>query len=237
MLQQGNRPTTLLKYFFTLVTLSCLLSACFTSDDDESGPDLTWQSGNYHSPGEYFGYCDSASIRFYMRSIFNEVYYWYQDIIDTDPNAFSGLSSYFDYLVSNDLTSSGKEKDAYSTLVDSLIFDLAIGESIEIGYGLRLTYVNDESVATIAFVASSSPASDAGLKRGDRIIAAIAQQNIIAATRLDTVVIGCIKSVSALHNIALRIDPAPVHKAPLLANHIPCRKAVTVASGNLVISL
>ncbi len=146
-----------------------LIAGC--SGSGSSGPniDLAWENGVFRSAGYYQGYCSLEAQQFFLRSLFNEFYYWYTDIIDADPLSFASIPEHFDYLVSDDITPSGKDKDAYSTYVDSLIFDLALGDSIEIGYGLRLTYVDNENVATVAFIANNSPASAAGLKRGDRI--------------------------------------------------------------------
>lgn len=151
-----------------IIALCCFLTACF--NDDDSNPDTTWREGEYLSAGTFSGFCYEAAERFFMRSLFNEFYYWYEDIVDTNPNLFSGLVSYFDYLVTDDLTPSGKRKDAYSTLLSSTRFGASINNNVEIGYGMRLTYVNDEDIATVAFVAVGSPADLQGIKRGDRIV-------------------------------------------------------------------
>ncbi len=134
-----------------------------------------WQQGVYNPSAVFAGSCDFESEQLFIRSIFNEYYLWYQDSQDPDPTFFNSLTSYFYSLVSNEITPSGKLKDEFSGLVDTVQFNEFITSGIDIGYGIH--YVIEENnldqviAITVGFVVSDSPADHAGVQRGDRITA------------------------------------------------------------------
>lgn len=166
-----------IKKILTTITLAiltiCLLSACNSSRNNNN--DLEWQPNVYLPTSQYANRCFSVAELFWMRSLFNDFYYWYRDIIDTNPNNFVdnflNISTYFNYLTTDEITLSGKNKDAFSFLADAALFQLALGDGIEVGYGFRL-FIDDSTnpdQVTVAYVAPGSPADTAGITRGDKI--------------------------------------------------------------------
>lgn len=105
-------------------------------------------------------YAEQTGLDRWIDSIMRQDYYWYEDIPATSElNYFDDADDFFDGLLSDD-------DDSYSTIED-------LSET-EYSYGLefKLYELSDTAYAAqILYVLPDSPASDAGLSRGDWITA------------------------------------------------------------------
>ncbi|MGB5324075.1 MAG: S41 family peptidase [Pseudomonadales bacterium] len=150
--------------------LVTLLSSCSRTSDNEL-PRLFWSEDVYQDASRFAGQCRADYQKYFLRSVFNRFYYWYQDIVDADPASFNSIGEYFDELVSDEITPSLKPRDAYSTFVSSNDYaDLVSGDR-ERGYGIRYTTSEPgfEGEVYAGYVVPGSPAALAGIQRGDRI--------------------------------------------------------------------
>jgi hypothetical protein len=152
------------------VIVTATVSACGSGSSSNKSPDLTWTENLYAPASTFAGYCGTIAQGFWLRSLFNEFYFWYEDIVDADPDNFFGITDYFDYLVTDDITASGKNKDQFSFIADAALLDLLIELGEEVGYGMRLSITKgDPDAVTVAFVAPGSTAANNNIGRGDKI--------------------------------------------------------------------
>ena len=108
----------------------------------------------------------------WLRSWSNETYLWYKEIKDTNPNNALSPQDYFENLVTFDLTSNGQRKDKYHyTRPTAEVEAEYIGGSV-FGYGLGLRFVKNTPPRELrlGYVEPNSPAENAGLTRGIKIV-------------------------------------------------------------------
>lgn len=163
-----------------ILVLALLLLSCSKSSD-RNPPNLQFTPNQNLPYTSYAGWCGpgyDAVQRYYLRSLFLDFYFWYDDIVDVDPESsvFRDFVDYFDYLVTDDgsPSGSGRPKDRFSFFTEQRAFSDLIESGTEIGYGIRFSFPNDDfgGDPTIAFIVDNTPASAAGLQRGDTIISA-----------------------------------------------------------------
>ncbi|HCY04112.1 MAG TPA: hypothetical protein DHU16_01570, partial [Gammaproteobacteria bacterium] len=119
-----------------------------------------------------------ADENYFLRSSTNDLYLWYDEIEDIDPEAYDGsaadVADYFNLMKTFAVTPSGAAKDQYHYTYDSLEWKQLSQSGISVGYGVqwRLLQSFAPRKIVVAFVEPNSPASDAGLARGAEIITA-----------------------------------------------------------------
>ena len=108
---------------------------------------------------------------YWLRSWSNELYLWYDEIIDEDPQDFT-TPNYFDLMRTFAVTESGADRDQFHFTIDTEEW-LALSQSgVSAGYGARIILLSASvpREAVIAYVDAGSPAANAGLTRGTRIV-------------------------------------------------------------------
>ena len=119
-----------------------------------------------------------ADENYFLRSSTNDLYLWYDEIEDVDPEAYddsaADVADYFNLMKTFAVTPSGAAKDQYHYTYDSLEWKQLSQSGISVGYGVqwRLLQSFAPRKIVVAFVEPNSPASDAGLARGAEIITA-----------------------------------------------------------------
>ena len=114
----------------------------------------------------------------FIRSSSNDLYLWYDEIEDVDPEAYASSAGqvldYFDLMKTFATTPSGAAKDQYHFTYDSLEWKQLSQSGISVGYGVewRLLQSSPPRKMVVAFVEPDSPASAAGLARGAEIVTA-----------------------------------------------------------------
>ncbi|MFC3033669.1 S41 family peptidase [Pseudoalteromonas fenneropenaei] len=153
----------------------------------------TWQLGVYPASSELQNLCanprtgidEYTGTRFadktgsaflekmWLRSWTNETYLWANEVADKDPNSFSDVASYFAQLKTTATTASGKPKDYFhfSRSYEDYAKESLKGETA--GYGVHWAFLSNvpPRVLKVAYVTADTAATQAGLQRGDQILA------------------------------------------------------------------
>ena len=107
----------------------------------------------------------------WLRSWSNDLYLWYDEITDRDP-ALYDTPEYFDLLRTFNKTPSGNDKDRFHFTYSTAEWEALSQSGISVGYGALVVLLNPRPPreAVVALVEPASPAADAGLARGTRIL-------------------------------------------------------------------
>jgi carboxyl-terminal processing protease len=108
----------------------------------------------------------------FLRSLSDEIYLWYDEIVDQDPGLFNDTLAYFDELRTTALSPSGALKDKFHFTYDTEeYFQLSQG-GVSSGYGANFVLLSTlpPREAVVAYSEPNSPAGAAGLKRGARVL-------------------------------------------------------------------
>ena len=111
----------------------------------------------------------------WIRSWTNDSYLWYDELPDIDPASVDNTSDYFYMMRTSEISSSGREKDPIyqrSMINTEKLRNIdAGGESF--GYGMHVLRYNpvESRRIFVAYTQLDSPAPNAGITRGDEIVA------------------------------------------------------------------
>ncbi len=111
----------------------------------------------------------------WLRSWNNDVYLWYNEVIDQNPKLHNGSPvDYFSTLKTQAITSSGKAKDEFHFTEPTAEFLNLSQTGIASGYGMTLTFISQTTPReiVIAYTQPHSPATHplANLNRGTKIL-------------------------------------------------------------------
>lgn len=180
---------------FIMMVLAFGLVGCGGSADDGDSENVNittgWKAGVYSDSSGYKNKCESprtgsskiTGIPFpdkkgnetdeknFLRSWSHETYLWYKELPDINPASSDDPQDYFDRLKTSATTSSGKPKDNfhfYEPTEDSEAWEAGI----TYGYGihLKVTQSSPPRAFFVSGVEPGSPAANAGIKRGDKIL-------------------------------------------------------------------
>ena len=132
-----------------------------TSTTSETFPDM---QGSFEDEG------------YWLRSWSNDTYLWYDEIQDRDPGLYAtsaaGVTEYFDLLKTEATTPSGNPKDRFHFTRDTAEYVARMQQGITFGYGAAYKLISSSAPRelVIVLVNENSPAADAGLQRGARIV-------------------------------------------------------------------
>ena len=108
----------------------------------------------------------------WLRSWTNELYLWYDEVVDRDPGLYSNPLTYFGLLKTTQKTPSGQDKDKFHFTVPTAEWEAFSQSGVTAGYGaLFLIFAGaPPRDVRVALVEANSPAANAGLRRGDEIV-------------------------------------------------------------------
>ncbi|TQF72393.1 S41 family peptidase [Pseudoalteromonas luteoviolacea] len=149
----------------------------------------TWQAGQFLASNQFANLCESPRSgidpfentpypdaagtamheKMWLRSFSNETYLWYDEIIDNDPNQFSSVAAYFAQLKTPLKTASGRDKDEFHFSESYEDFKKESQDGVSASFGITWT-IPQSRMAYVAYIAANSPAAQAGIKRGDRLL-------------------------------------------------------------------
>lgn len=169
-----------------------------SSNTDTTNPppttsEPTWTAGTFAASSEFKDQCavprtgndpyndnqpypDTAGSEFtekmWLRSWSDETYLWYDEIEDNDPDNFSSVAAYFDQLKTFETTDSGAYKDNFHFSVPTEDYFQESQSGVVSGYGINWALISGTPPRDlrVAYLEDDSPAANAGLQRGDRVI-------------------------------------------------------------------
>jgi hypothetical protein len=156
MLRQGTRAGRTV-----VVPLLAALAIACGSPPPPPGP-----KARFPPSGDFANKCDDlAAKKQWVRSTLDEVYLWNDEIVDVDAGAYDTPETYYEALLVRTPTPSGRAKDkwSYTTPIATL-------EGPVYWHGVRWSSFATTDVLAW-YVRPGSPASDAGVARGDHIVA------------------------------------------------------------------
>lgn len=111
--------------------------------------------------------------KLWLRSYSHETYLWFNELADNDPNLYETVFDYFNQLKTTATTPSGKPKDSFHFFESYEDYAKESQAGVASGYGVRWAFVSNKPprVLRVAYTQSGSVADQAGLKRGDTILA------------------------------------------------------------------
>lgn len=96
-------------------------------------------------------------------ALMKDAYLWYEKVPDVDPSAYASPDALLEDLVYADI-------DHWSSISPKEVSAAYYGEGRRVGLGIRTRYDTDDTLR-LSLIYAGSPADDAELKRGDRILA------------------------------------------------------------------
>ena len=107
----------------------------------------------------------------WLRSWSNDIYLWYDEIVDRDP-ALHSTPEYFDLLRTFAKTPSGNDKDRFHFTYSTEEWEALSRSGTSVGYGAHVVLLSRRPPreAVVAYVEPASPALEAGWARGARIL-------------------------------------------------------------------
>ena len=151
-----------------------------------------WQQGVFLDDSTFFGRCASprsgqnpatgnpyADVQGsvldennFLRSYSNDTYLWYDEIVDRDPATFDDPLAYFDVLRTTEVTPSGADKDKFHFTIDTEAYFELSQSGVSAGYGASFVLLSTTPPrdALVAYVEPATPATQAGVARGARIL-------------------------------------------------------------------
>ena len=121
----------------------------------------------------------------FLRSISNELYLWYDEIIDRDPENFA-TPAYFELMQTTQLTPSGTPKDQFHFTFDTDEYLALTQSGITVGYGMELALltVTPPREILVAFTEPNTPATSPSVNivRGARILEVDGRDAVNGAT-------------------------------------------------------
>ena len=113
--------------------------------------------------------------KMFLRSWTNELYLWYNEVADDDPNLTADVIEYFETkLKTHQVTPSGNDKDRFHFDIDTATW-IALSQSGQsIGYGAEFILLDGDGLVprhnAVAYVEPGTPAANAGVQRGMEIL-------------------------------------------------------------------
>ena len=233
--------------------------ATLTIVDNDEPSESGWVTGQFLPASSFAGQClsprtgnDPGTNRPYsdiqgravdennwLRSWNDNTYLWYDEVIDRDPGLYDDPLDYFALLRTTELTPSGARRDRFHFTYETEEW-IALSESGEsAGYGTVWSIISRSPPreAAAAYTDPNTPASDAGIRRGARIVTIDGVDFVNANDQASVDAINAAlypESVDETHSFELRDDGSETtHTVELTSELItstPVQHAGTVTS-------
>ena len=152
-------------------------------------PPPRYEAGVYRPSSEFKGVCNPEDEKFFLRSLTNETYLWYDEVPDLDPTVESeGVVAYFDRLVTDRRTANGNLVDNFHFSISTEEFERS-NSGQTFGYGAEFAILEGSSTAAggrdirIAYVLADEDASDNGVVRGAKVISVDGEDAVFGNTQ------------------------------------------------------
>jgi hypothetical protein len=138
-----------------------------------SATSVPYTAGVFQPRGGLVNQCaSSAAQNNFLRSWSNELYLWYRELPDVNPNGAADVIAYFNQLKTPALTASGQPKDRFHFTYDTDDWIALSQSGVEAGYGAEwfLASTTPPRRILVAYTEPNSPASAAGVMRGFEVL-------------------------------------------------------------------
>ena len=179
----------------------------------------------------------------WLRATNNDLYLWYDEIDDVDPEAYAdnaeGVADYFRLMKTFATTASGADKDRFHFSYDSLVWKQLSQAGVSAGYGAKLIIksATRPRQVLVAFTEPNSPARNANLARGTEIITADGV-DVVNGSDADTLNAAFFpQEIGETHTFEVRdVDSAEVRtisltSASITKDPVPTVKVLSTDSG------
>ncbi len=108
----------------------------------------------------------------WLRSWSDELYLWYDEIVDRDPSLYADPLAYFNLLRTTATTPSGALKDRFHFAVDTEVWRNLSQSGTSAGYGATFAFLSETPPreVVVAYTEPDSPAAFEGVGRGARVL-------------------------------------------------------------------
>jgi carboxyl-terminal processing protease len=108
----------------------------------------------------------------WVRSYIDETYLWYNEVPNVSAASYTTPQRFFDALKTTALSGSGRPKDEFHFYQDTASYEASTQAGVEGGYGATWAFLSNTPPRNlvVAYVQAGSPAANAGLTRGTRIL-------------------------------------------------------------------
>ncbi|WP_041522258.1 S41 family peptidase [Gilvimarinus agarilyticus] len=166
-------------------------TATSSSSSVSSTSNLTWIEGSYEPADDYWSLCENPRTgiapyndqpypdmagstleeNFFLRSLTNEFYLWYDEVEDRNP-AFYSTTEYFQLMKTTQLTPTGTPKDQFHWSAPTDEYLQRTESGVEAGFGAVWAILSPVPPREIlvSYVQPNSPAAEAGLSRGAQVL-------------------------------------------------------------------
>jgi C-terminal processing protease CtpA/Prc len=196
----------------SIVVLAGLLVACRGGGDDDGGSNLAsgWTAGVFQPAANFDAECAAPRTGIdpqtqmpypdvqgstldennWLRSWSNDLYLWYNEIVDRDPGLYS-TPAYFDLLKTTATTASGAPRDQFHFTYDTDDWRALSQSGVVAGYGVEWVILAPAPPrrAIAAYVEPGSPAAAAGIARGTRLLRVDGVDFVFGPTQADVDII------------------------------------------------
>lgn len=166
-------------------------SVSSSSSSASSVPSAGWVEGVYRDSSEYRDYCETPRVGYsqytgiafpdkqgtrldeknFLRSWSHETYLWFEELPDIDPAEDMSPQEYFAWLRTDALTESGYYKDNFHFSEPTENTEaLEAGITYSYGMNFKVYSVAPPRAYYVAYVEPDSPAANAGVVRGSKIL-------------------------------------------------------------------
>jgi carboxyl-terminal processing protease len=176
-----------------LILASLLLASCGGGGGTVLTP-VGWTSGVFQAASKFENKCamprtgtdpftntaypDKAGTTLdennWLRSWTNDLYLWFDEVIDQNPSIFSTTAAYFDVLKTMATTATGAPEDKYHFALKTSDWESQAQTGVQVGYGAQwvLLALTPPRQAVVAFTEPGSPATTApaNLARGAEVL-------------------------------------------------------------------
>jgi carboxyl-terminal processing protease len=116
--------------------------------------------------------CDLADEKIWLRGWTDDLYLWYREVPNVNPNAYATAIDYFNVLKTTALTSSGNPKDKFHFTIPTAQWQAFSQSGVEAGYGVQWAVVapRPPRQVVVAFTDPNTPAAAANIARGAQVL-------------------------------------------------------------------
>lgn len=161
----------------------CVLAACggggggggSTVGPGQNPGGDTFTPGVFAPRAQFAGQCSSANTeKMFLRSWTNELYLWYNEVPDDNPNLTTDVIEYFETkLKTSQVTTTGNPKDRFHFDIDTDVWNALSQSGQSIGYGAEFVLFGDGFPPrnnVVAYVEPGTAAANGGVTRGMEIV-------------------------------------------------------------------